>query len=90
MAVTSINLLGTDVMVKFNTLLAILSLLPTLIFTVYGLPELKPARLMQVEGDVDWSLHFAVNNTFSVQFNGSSKAINNLGDLNINNEFEKN
>ena len=27
--------------------------------------------------DVDWSLHFAVNNTFSVQFNGSSKAINN-------------
>ena len=56
MAVTSINLLGTDVMVKFNTLLAILSLLPTIIFTVYGLPELKPARLMQTEGDVDWSL----------------------------------
>ena len=56
MAVTSINLLGTDVMVKFNTLLAILSLLPTLIFTVYGLPELKPTRLVQVEGDVDWSL----------------------------------
>jgi len=27
--------------------------------------------------DVDWSMHFAVNNTFSVQFNGSSKAINN-------------
>jgi 23S rRNA (guanine2445-N2)-methyltransferase / 23S rRNA (guanine2069-N7)-methyltransferase len=27
--------------------------------------------------DIDWSMHFAVNNTFSVQFNGSSKAINN-------------
>lgn len=27
--------------------------------------------------DIDWSIHFAVNNTFSVQFNGSSKAINN-------------
>ena len=43
-------------MVKFNTLLAILSLLPTLIFTAYGLPELKPARLLQTEGDVDWTL----------------------------------
>ena len=47
LAVTAINLLGTDVMVKFNTLLAILSLLPTLVFTVYGLPELKPTRLIQ-------------------------------------------
>ena len=27
--------------------------------------------------NIDWSMHFAVNNTFSVQFNGSSKAINN-------------
>ena len=36
---------GTDVMVKFNTLLAILSLLPTLVFTVYGLPELQPSKV---------------------------------------------
>ncbi|MDC8831050.1 bifunctional 23S rRNA (guanine(2069)-N(7))-methyltransferase RlmK/23S rRNA (guanine(2445)-N(2))-methyltransferase RlmL [Alteromonas gilva] len=27
--------------------------------------------------DIDWSMHFGVNNTFSVQFNGSSRAINN-------------
>jgi amino acid transporter len=56
LAVTAINLLGTDVMVKFNTLLAVLSLLPTLVFTVYGLPELKPSRCMQAQGEVDWSL----------------------------------
>ena len=46
LAVTAINLLGTDIMVKFNTVLAILSLLPTLVFTVYGLPELQPAKVM--------------------------------------------
>jgi len=54
--VTTINLLGTDVMVKFNTLLALVSLAPTLIFTFYGLPELKPLRCLQSEGEVDWSL----------------------------------
>ena len=43
-------------MVKFNTVLAILSLLPTLVFTVYGLPELQPAKVMVYEGEVDWSL----------------------------------
>ena len=53
---TAINLLGTDIMVKFNTVLAILSLLPTLVFTVYGLPELQPAKVMVYEGEVDWSL----------------------------------
>ena len=56
LAVTAINLLGTDIMVKFNTVLAILSLLPTLVFTVYGLPELQPAKAMVYEGEVDWSL----------------------------------
>ena len=56
LAVTAINLLGTDIMVKFNTVLAILSLLPTLVFTVYGLPELQPAKVMVYEGEVDWSL----------------------------------
>ena len=37
-------------------MLAILSLLPTLVFTVYGLPELQPAKVMVYEGEVDWSL----------------------------------
>lgn len=55
-AVTLINLLGTDVMVKFNTLLAVVSLAPTLIFTAYGLPELKPYRCLQSEGEADWAL----------------------------------
>jgi len=54
--ITCINLLGTDVMVKFNTLLAILSLGPTLIFTVLGLPKLQPSLCLQSEGEVDWSL----------------------------------
>ena len=31
-------------MVRFNTLLAIMSLLPTIVFTAYGLPEVKPSR----------------------------------------------
>ena len=56
LAVTAINLLGTDVMVRFNTLLAIMSLLPTIVFTVYGLPEVKPSRCWVDQGEVDWSL----------------------------------
>ncbi|GGF57245.1 bifunctional 23S rRNA (guanine(2069)-N(7))-methyltransferase RlmK/23S rRNA (guanine(2445)-N(2))-methyltransferase RlmL [Alteromonas lipolytica] len=34
-------------------------------------------ELYESARDVDWSMHFAVANTFSVQFNGSSQAINN-------------
>ena len=56
LAVTAINLLGTDVMVRFNTLLAIMSLLPTIVFTAYGLPEVKPSRCWVDQGEVDWSL----------------------------------
>lgn len=55
-AVTVINLLGTDVMVKFNTLLAILSLAPTLAFTVLGLPSTSVERCLVAEGEVDWTL----------------------------------
>jgi len=45
--VTSVNLLGTDVMVKFNTLLAVISLLPTIFFTVMGIPHIKIERCLQ-------------------------------------------
>ncbi|NVK58257.1 MAG: bifunctional 23S rRNA (guanine(2069)-N(7))-methyltransferase RlmK/23S rRNA (guanine(2445)-N(2))-methyltransferase RlmL [Alteromonadaceae bacterium] len=34
-------------------------------------------ELYDTARDIDWSMHFSVNNTFSVQFNGSSRAINN-------------
>jgi len=54
--VTLINLLGTDVMVKFNTVLAIVSLAPTLVFTVMGLPTTSFERCLVAEGDVDWTL----------------------------------
>jgi len=54
--VTAINLLGTDVMVKFNTLLALVSLAPTLVFVFIGLPELEPRRCLVSEGELDSSL----------------------------------
>ena len=50
--VTVINLAGTDVMVKFNTALAIISLTPTLIFTLMGLPSVSVSRCLVSEGDV--------------------------------------
>ena len=56
LGVTLINLNGTDMMVKFNTLLAIISLVPTLIFTVLGLPNTTVERCMVSEGEVDWTL----------------------------------
>ena len=56
LGVTAINLAGTDVMVKFNTLLAIISLTPTLIFTVMGLPSVSVERCLATEGEIDWTL----------------------------------
>ena len=50
--VNAINLLGTDVMVKFNTLLAIVSLTPTLIFVTLGLPKLEPTRMLQPQASL--------------------------------------
>lgn len=52
----AINLLGTDVMVKFNTVLAIVSLAPTLAFAAIGAPKLQPARCVVAHGELDWSL----------------------------------
>eukprot|EP00962_Isochrysis_galbana_P021615 scaffold6380_cov121-Isochrysis_galbana.AAC.3 len=37
-------------MVKFNTLLALVSLAPTLVFVFIGLPELEPRRCLVSEG----------------------------------------
>jgi amino acid transporter len=54
--VTIINLLGTDVMVKFNTLLAIVSLAPTLVFMFLGMPTVSVERCLVSQGDVDWTL----------------------------------
>lgn len=54
--VTIINMNGVDVMVKFSTLLAVVSLAPTLVFMVIGLPQLRPEVMFHTEGDVDWSL----------------------------------
>eukprot|EP00325_Prymnesiales_sp_UTEX-LB-985_P000364 CAMPEP_0174705024 /NCGR_PEP_ID=MMETSP1094-20130205/8398_1 /TAXON_ID=156173 /ORGANISM="Chrysochromulina brevifilum, Strain UTEX LB 985" /LENGTH=515 /DNA_ID=CAMNT_0015903139 /DNA_START=110 /DNA_END=1654 /DNA_ORIENTATION=+ len=56
LGVTVINLCGTDVMVKFNTVLAIVSLAPTLMFTAMGLPTVSLKRCLATEGDVDWTL----------------------------------
>ena len=56
LGVTAINLAGTDVMVKFNTLLAVVSLAPTLVFTLLGLPSVSIERCLASEGDVDWTL----------------------------------
>jgi amino acid transporter len=56
LVVTMINLLGTDVMVKFNTLLAVISLTPTLIFTILGLPSVSVERCLSTQGEVDWTL----------------------------------
>ncbi|EOD24390.1 hypothetical protein EMIHUDRAFT_238517 [Emiliania huxleyi CCMP1516] len=44
--VTGINLLGTDMMVKFNTLLAAVSLAPTVLFVAIGMPRLEPERTL--------------------------------------------
>ena len=54
--VTLINLAGTDVMVKFNTLLAIVSLAPTLVFMFLGLPSVSLSKCLVAEGDADWTL----------------------------------
>lgn len=54
--VACINLAGTDVMVKFSTLLFVMSLLPTLAFTLLGLPSVNVASCVVAEGPVDWSL----------------------------------
>jgi len=51
-----INLLGTDVMVKFSSVLALISLLPTVFFTLYGLPQISTTACLSSEGEVDWSL----------------------------------
>jgi len=54
--VTLINLLGTDVMVKFNTLLAVVSLAPTLVFVFMGVPQLEPSKILVSEGELDSTL----------------------------------
>ena len=54
--VTIINLCGTDVMVKFNTLLAIVSLAPTLVFMFLGLPSVSVSKCVSTEGNADWTL----------------------------------
>lgn len=40
-------------------------------------PADNAEALYETARDIDWSMHFSVSNTFSVQFNGSSNAINN-------------
>ena len=54
--VAAINLAGTDVMVKFSSVLALVSLLPTIFFTLYGLPKVKVSACLATEGELDWSL----------------------------------
>jgi len=54
--VTGINLLGTDMMVKFNTLLAVVSLAPTVLFVAIGMPRLEPERTLVAHGELDSSL----------------------------------
>ena len=65
--VTVINLLGTDVMVKFNTLLAIISLTPTIIFTCLGLPSVSVQRMWVSEGEVSMATFGKHNVWLSVQ-----------------------
>mmetsp|Transcript_25278 Transcript_25278/g.69638 ORF Transcript_25278/g.69638 Transcript_25278/m.69638 type:complete len:425 (+) Transcript_25278:662-1936(+) len=43
-------------MVKFNTLLAFVSLAPTLVFVFMGMPKLEPRRCLVSEGELDSSL----------------------------------
>ncbi|KAG8457234.1 hypothetical protein KFE25_009813 [Diacronema lutheri] len=54
--VTAINMNGVDAMVRFNTLLTVVSLAPTLIFTLWGLPRVRLAPLTASEGELHWSL----------------------------------
>lgn len=55
--VTLINMNGMDAMVRFSTVLTVVSLAPTIAFTVLGLPKLRLEPLVQTQGtEFDWSL----------------------------------
>ena len=41
--VTTLKLLGTQVLVQFSTLLLVLSIFPSLIYMIWGLQYLKPS-----------------------------------------------
>ena len=55
-AMTAMQLRGLDWMVRFSTLLLVLSLAPTVLFTALGAPQLRPPVLLRRDGPVEWPL----------------------------------
>lgn len=60
-SVLCIKLVGTDVLVKFNSLLAFCSLVPTAIFLFYGVDYIAPSEwpAAEMKSGINWSLLFA-------------------------------
>eukprot|EP00047_Mylnosiga_fluctuans_P008401 m.7106 g.7106 ORF g.7106 m.7106 type:complete len:548 (+) comp2165_c0_seq2:144-1787(+) len=55
--VTGLKLLGTDVLVKFNTVLLVISIFPSLVYMLWGMAYLEPHTWTISEGvETNWSL----------------------------------